>query len=202
MRTFECGDLVETTLGTGSFVGYSNGGQSYKIAFSDGELAGSEVSVGERALKTPGRKSSKGVKEVNSRYAPYIGNEEIFDAPINLDRDRELLSKFAEQASTWYLLVSSSPDSFSEAERELREAGVENPSDYIRVSSHGTHGVKYDLLVPDPNIPNVDLKLGLYLNPIRLSSTGYYQIGRKEFALYVVDRVRLLEVGESLPKAE
>jgi len=202
MRDFEYGDLVETTLGTGNFVDYSNGGQSYKIAFVDGDFAGSELSVSERAIKTPGRKNNKTKihNEVKSKYAPYIGNEEIFDAPVDLNKNSELLSEFMKQASTWTLLISSSPDAVEEAEKELLHLGIENPTDYIRISGPDTHGVKYDLFVPDPKISDIDVKLGLYLNPIRLNSTGCYQIGRKEFALYVAPHVHILESNESLPK--
>jgi len=202
MRDFEYGDLIETTLGMGNFVDYSNGGQSYKIAFVDGDFAGSELSVSERAIKTLGRKNNKTKihNEVKSKYAPYIGNEEIFDAPVDLNKNPELLSEFMKQASTWRLLISSSPDAVEEAEKELLQLGIENPTDYIRISGPNTHGVKYDLFVLDPNISDIDVKLGLYFNPIRLNSTGCYQIGRKEFALHVVQQVVLLEVGEPLPK--
>jgi hypothetical protein len=35
-------------------------------------------------------------------------------------------------------------------------------------------------------------------NPIRLASSGMYQVGRKEFVLAVLSKVRVLEVGEKL----
>jgi hypothetical protein len=199
MKKFEYGDLVQTTLGNGNFVEYSNGKQSYKIAFVDGPHAGLELSVGERGIVTQGRKKG-GPKQIESKYAPYIGNEDAFDAPVDLTSPA--IAELMKQMSKWFLIISASPDSIEGAVAELSKAGLGTPEDYIRISGAATHGVKYDLFVPDPEMAGVDLEVGMYFNPIRLSSTGCYQIGRKEFALHVLPHVRVLEIGEELPKAE
>ena len=196
MRQFEYGEAIETTMGNATFVEYSNGGSTYRVKLVDGDNAGAELSLGERAILTQG-KSVKIPSQYTSKYAPYIGNEEIFDAPVDLSRDG--MAELMIQADKWILQVSASPDAIATAEQELTAAGVENPSDYIRVSAATTHGVKYDLFIPDPAIDGIDIKTGLYFNPIRLSSTGCYQIGRKEFALAVLPKVRVLEAGEKLP---
>lgn len=194
MRQFEYGEAVETTMGNATFVEYSNGGTTYRVKFVDGDNAGSELSLGERAIISAG-KDTRPPKEYNSKYAPYEGNEEIFDAPVDLTR--EGMEELMAQSSKWVLSVSASPDSVATAEQELQAAGIENPSDYIKTVAATTHGVKYDLFVPDPNIEGIDIKTGLYFNPIRLG-TGYYQIGRKEFALAIATKVRILEVGEKI----
>lgn len=131
-----------------------------------------------------------------SKYAPYEGNESTFDAPVDFSKDGmdELLSQ---ASSNWILTVSASPDSVETTQRELSDAGLENAPDYVKTVAESTHGAKYDLLIPDPNIPDIDLKTGIYFNPIRLFS-GYYQIGRKEFALKVLPHVRVLESGEGI----
>jgi hypothetical protein len=195
MKAFEHGDLVETTLGNGTFVEMSNGGQSYKIYFTDGPNEGTSLSVGERAIKNLGR-DTKSPRVADSKYAPYEGNESIFDAPI--DFNREGMEKFLLQSNKWTAIIYSCPDSVERAVRELKDAGLENPTDYIHVAADTAHGVKYDLMIPDPEIPDLDLKLGIFFNPIRLASSGMYQVGRKEFVLAVLSKVRVLEVGEKL----
>jgi len=194
MKHFEEGQALETTMGNATFVEYSNGKTTYRVKFTDGPNAGSELSLSEKAILTDGI-DTKLPTVYKSNYAPYVGNEEIFDAPVDLSRDG--VSELASQAFKWVLSVSASPDSVATAEQELIAAGVDNPSDYIKVVAATSHGVKYDLFVPDPELPGIDIKTGLYLNPIRLGS-GYYQIGRKEFALAVATQVRILEVGEKL----
>lgn len=194
MRQFEYDQPLETTMGNATFVEYSNGGQTYRVKFIDGPNTGSELSLGERAILT----SSRDIKiptKYTSKYAPYIGNETIFDAPVDLFRDG--MAELMAQVDKWVLAVSASPDGVATAVQELLAAGLENPSNYITEVSVTTHGVKYDLFIPDPEIAGIDIKTGLYFNPIRLAS-GYYQIGRKEFALAVATKVRILEVGEKL----
>jgi hypothetical protein len=198
MKKFEHGDLVQTTLGKGNFVEYSNGGQSYKVAFVDGPHAGLELSVSEKSISTKGRAKNT-PHQIESKYAPYVGNEELFDAPV--DFNREGMQELIAQASKWTLVVSSSPDSLEAVAEELKVAGLDNPTDHIKIGGNA-HGGKYDLLIPDPNISGIDLRVQMYFNPIRLNSTGCYQIGRKEFALAVLPHVKVLEVGEELPKAE
>lgn len=197
MLSFENGDEINTTLGNGIFQRYSNGGQSYFVLFTDGNLVGQQLSIGPKAILSNGRSVGKS-KTINSIYAPYIGNELIFDKPIDFNKNPSLMETFLKQSHMWILIVSSSPDSILLAEEELSQAGLINASDYIRKSSDTTHGIKYDLLIPDPKIPNIDIDLGIYFNPIRLSSTNRYQIGRKDFILRCIPYIRVLEIGESI----
>lgn len=188
MKQFMYGDEVETVLGKGIFQEYAYGGL-YKVLIPDQGILSFQKILNE------GRKEIKPT-ELESKYAPYVGNEKIFDAPFNPHKEPKLLKKFMEQTSKWILVVGSSLDSIESTAKELLQAGLSTPRDYIR-QYDGGHGTKYDLLVPDPNMPGIDLALGLYFNPIRLRQ-GFYQIGRTEFALYVLPHVRVLEVGEKI----
>lgn len=195
MRNFEIDQPIETTFGNGVFIGYSNGGQTYKIRLTDGPNQGSELSFGEKAIISDGKNEPR-IRKTESKYAPYEGNEAVFDAPVDFSRDG--MEEFMQQANKWTAIIYSSPDSTERAIQELTEAGIENASDYVHPLSIDSHAITYNLFVPDPNIPDIDLKLGIYFNPIRLASLGLYQIARKEFVLKVLSKVKLLEVGEKL----
>lgn len=202
LKSFEYGDEVQTTFGPGIFQEYSNNGQSYRILFTDGDMKGQQLSLGERGISTPGR-STKSARVIDSKYAPYEGNEKIFNAPIGFDKPE--MDVFLKQAHKWVLKVSACPHSLESVVKALTDAGLENASDYVHVRESavegrevGIGGPKYDLMIPDPDLPGIDLTLSLYFNAHRLASTGYYQIGRTEFALAVLPKVRVLEVGEKL----
>ena len=199
MKQFEYGDQIETTMGNATFVEYSNGGSTYKVEFIDGPNAGTQLSLGDRAILSEGKNNRIGGKVVlGSKYAPYEGNEELFNSPV--DFKKEGFEEFLKKANSWVLVVSCCKKDVDVVSGELTKAGLENATDYIHVrKGRKQGGPKYDVLIPDPEIPDIDLQLGLFFNPFR---KGVYQIARKDFALPLVKNIRVLEVGEKYKMGE
>lgn len=141
-------------------------------------------------------------EERNRRLSKYVTDFEkhkaVLAAPFDVSKNPEVLSQFEEQAATWVLQIGCSADVRERVVKELANAGLEAAEDYVNTFGDGSHGEKYDLFIPDPNISDVDLKLGIYLGPWKLVSTNRYQIGRKEFIFRNLLKVRVLEAGENL----
>ena len=142
--------------------------------------------------------SREQARQLSKYCTDFEGHQDVFGGKWNVDKNSVVLEAFEKQASSWVLLIGCGPESFGRVCEELRSYGLDNPSDYVRLYEKG-HAEKYDLLVPDPQIGNVDFDLGLFFGYYRLRSTGRYQIGRKEFALRNLLKVRILEVDEQVP---
>lgn len=144
-------------------------------------------------------------KERARRLSKYCTDYEyhisVLGAEFDPNKNPTLLAEFEEQSDSWVLKISCGGDAatYQRVCSDLREHGLDNPENYIFRSAVTTNAEKYDLLVPDPNIPNIDFALGMFFNPLRLVSTNRYQIGRKEFALRNLLKVHILEIGEAIP---
>lgn len=151
---------------------------------------------------TPARQEKTTPEERNRRQSKYCtdfeSNKATFGGDFNPDKNPQLLAQFEAQASTWVLCIGCGPESYQRVCEELRTHGLGDPENYVRKYPNG-HAEKYDMLVPDPKIINIDFDLGLFFGYQRLISTGRYQIGRKEFALRNLLKVRILEIEEAVP---
>ena len=206
-------EVVHDLNGSGCVVSVDE--WSVRILFEDGKIRVfgkdneylSYAENGERVHLIPKYVSVKIDKETAgersrklSKYCTdFEGNRLAFEQEFDSCKNPELLKRFEEQVDSWVLIIGCGPQAYQRVCAELRENGLAQPENYVRVYENG-HAEKYDLLVPDPHIPNVDFDLGLFFGYRRLVSTGRYQIGKKKFALRNLLKVkRILEIGEAVP---
>lgn len=154
-------------------------------------------------IRRTGKKTKQAsIKELSKYCTDFEGNKQLFSSPFDSTRNSERLHEFEKQADTWVLVVGCAPASYEQTLQEMSLHGVEDdPKNYVRIYKRG-HDAKYDLLIPDPKMPGIDFDLGIFFGYHRLKSSGRYQIGRTDFALRNLTRVRILETGEPLPNAQ
>jgi hypothetical protein len=161
MKIFECGDLIETTLGNGTFIQYSNGGQSYKIAFIDGPNLGTELSVGERAIKTFGRSETPLKRQISRmQYASFEENKNYFEA-------NNFISSFdTTPQACWWLAGWF----FGKGEGRVEyHPPIKNDKNKLR-------GATKHVIFKNPEYANLDFKVGEFFDPYRV---GWIQINNE-----------------------
>jgi hypothetical protein len=176
---------------------YSETANFYFLAFAD-ELDNT-FNVKKELVKDSIKKSLSPLRLIQeSSYAAYEGHKDVFDAPLDFEKNGDLW-EFLDTHSVKHgqLIIGCGPETRERVLDDLVGCGISNPEGYVRIYEKG-HDVKFDLFIPDPKMPGIDLQLGVFLNPHRLNSTGLYQIGRREYITRLLTQVHILEIQESL----
>jgi hypothetical protein len=212
MKAFEHGDSVQTTYGNGTFVQYSNGGQSYKIAFTDGDNAGTEFSLGEKAILSEGsvpESSPNAVVAARSRYealltsglpefvihGDFIGLD--YDPERNPEAHQRLRDYIGRLEERPIVECHAPPNKIEKAIKELVEVtglGASDVQSFIHVGSARklAHDVKYNLFLPNhATLVGLDEELRTNFDHRKQTASGVpdiskFQINKKSLILILV----------------
>jgi hypothetical protein len=149
-----------------------------------------------------------------TRYLPY---EELIVRNPDAARGQEFdetkspeLTKLLDDlcVNCGIMLIGCNPSYEQEAIRFLTSNGVAHLQKYLRIGKTAeelgaeAHGMWVNIFIPDPNVPDIDVELGVYFNPHRIMSKRYhglYQLSKLSYTHRLLGMVAMEEEDDPDP---